>query len=304
MPEGGRRLAGALVLVAVIVAGWAASTAFARTAHFSVTISVSGPGHVTGNGDGGSFNCPDSSCSAMIRERTLLTLTATADEGSTFTGWGGSCTEYGSQPSCTLSITGPKDVTAGFGVPAPPPTEFNLLVVKSGTGSGYVGGGGGIDCGPTCFAPFAANSQTTLIPVADDGSIFVGWSGAGCSGTSPCTVTVASNTTVTAQFDHVDRDAPHLTTLPATAARGTIAQLRFRVYDDSFHSREAVTIMRGKLVVARVTVPLQHVHYRVIYTAGWPVPKRFPAGTQMWCAVATDAAGNASKRSCSMLRIT
>jgi hypothetical protein len=294
-----------LVLVALGVAGSTTSTASARTSHFGVSVSVSGPGRVTGNGDGGSFNCPVSSCFAMIRERTLLTLTATPDDGSTFTGWGGSCSEYGSQSTCTLSISGPKDVTAGFGVPAPPPSEFSLVVVRSGTGSGYVGGGGGIDCGPTCFASFAANSTITLLPVADEDSTFTGWSGGGCSGTSQCTITMTSNTTVTAQFDHVDRDPPHLATLPATAARGTLAQLRYRVYDDSFHSREVVTVLRAKGgAVGRVVVRLQHVHYRQVYTALWRVPKTMPPGKALWCAVATDAAGNASKQSCSTLRVT
>jgi len=240
----------------------------------------------------------------MIRERTLLTLTATPDDGSTFTGWGGSCSQYGNESTCTLSISGPKDVTAGFGVPAPPPSEFSLAVVRSGTGSGYVGGGGGIDCGPTCVATFAANSPITLVPVADDDSTFTGWSGGGCSGTGQCTIRITSNTTVTAQFDHVDRDAPHLATLPATAARGTLAELRYRVYDDSFHSREILTVLRGKVVLGRVVVPLEHVHYRQVYSADWRVPRTIKPGTALWCAVATNAAGNASKQSCSTLRVT
>lgn len=291
------------LMIASALVSWAA-TASARTFHYQVTISVSGPGSVTGNGDGGSFNCPASSCSAMIRERTLLTLTATPDEGSTFTGWGGSCSQYANESTCTLSITGPKDVTAGFGVPAPPPSEFNLTVVKAGTGSGFVGGAGGIDCGPTCFAAFAANSKVTLLAVPDDGSTFAGWSGAGCSGTGQCAITMTADTKVTAAFDHVDREPPHLRTIAAKAAPGTVAQLRYRVYDDSFHSREALTIMRGKVPVGRVVVPLEHVHYRQIYAAAWRVPKGMKPGKEMWCAVATDAAGNASKRSCSALRIT
>jgi hypothetical protein len=41
-------------------------------------------------------------------------------------------------------------------------------VTKSGTGSGYVGGGGGVDCGPTCSATFGGNAQVTLVAVPDD----------------------------------------------------------------------------------------------------------------------------------------
>src|SRR5438094_2999010 len=118
-----------LVAVASALGGWAASTASARTLHYLITVTASGPGRVTGNGDGGAFDCSNGTCSAMIRERTELTLTATADGGSDFTGWGGSCADSGTGATCTLSITGPKDVTAGFGTPPPPPPPKAQLEV-------------------------------------------------------------------------------------------------------------------------------------------------------------------------------
>jgi len=297
---------GLLVLVAAAsaLAGWAATTASARTFHYQITVTVSGPGKVTGNGDGGSFDCRDGSCSTMIRERTLLTLTATPDDGAQFTGWGGSCVDSHSDAECTLQISGPKDVTAGFGNPPPPaPPRFALTVHKAGTGSGYVAGGSAIDCGPTCAAAFTQNTQVTLLAIPDDGSDFVGWSGGGCSGSSQCTVTITAATDVTATFDHVDRNPPHLRTSPASAARGTIAKLRFRVYDDDKRSREVLTILRGKVPIGQVVVPMARVHYREIYTATWPVPRTEAPGRHMWCAVASDQAGNQSKRSCSILRI-
>jgi List-Bact-rpt repeat protein len=290
-----------LGLAALGVAAWA-STASARTAHFQVTVSVSGPGHVTGTGDGGSIDCPGT-CAALIRQQTLIVLTATPDAGSQFTGWGGSCVQYGSQPTCTLQISGPKDVTAGFGQPPPPASQFSLTVQKTGTGTGFVGGAGGIDCGPTCTASFGQNAQVTLLAVADDGSTFVGWSGAGCSGTDRCTVTITAATSVTAEFDRVDQVAPRVRTTAATAARGSLAKLHFRVFDDSGHSREVLTILRGKVPLGRVTVPMGEVDYRQVYTAAWRVPKTEAPDKRTWCAVAFDEAGNASKRSCSALRI-
>jgi hypothetical protein len=288
---------------ATILAGWAASTASARILHYQVTVTVSGPGRVTGTGDGGTIDCPGT-CSAMIRQETFITLTETPDGGAQFTSWGGSCTEAGTASTCTLVLSGPKEVSAGFGTPPPPITRFNLSVKKAGTGTGFVGGAGGIDCGPTCTAPFQEGTKVSLLAVADDGAEFKGWTGGGCSGTGQCVVTVTANTDVTATFERVDSDPPHLRTIGGTAKRGSTAKLRFRVFDNSGESREVLTIMNGKSTIGRVTVPLAQVLYRHIYTASWHVPRGTSKGKHLYCGVATDKAGNRSKRSCSTLRVT
>lgn len=288
------------------VAGWAASTASARTAHYQVTVSVSGPGHVTGaapDPTSGSIDCPGT-CSALIKQNTDFTLTATPDDGAQFTGWGGSCSQYGASSECALSITGPKDVTAGFGTPPPPPTQFRLTVSKAGTGAGYVGAAGGIDCGPACSATFAQNAEVKLLAVPDDRSEFSGWSGGGCSGAGQCTVTITADTEVTATFTHVDRSPPHIRTLRASGAPGASVRLRFKVYDDSGRSRELLTVVQGKSAIGHVSVPLRTVLYRHVYTASWRVPTSAKRGAALYCAVAIDAAGNRSKRSCSAFTVT
>src|SRR5213079_2684458 len=48
--------------------------------------------------------------------------------------------------------------------------------------------------------PFDYNAAVTLTATPATGSTFTGWSGGGCSGTGPCTVTIAAPTTVTATF--------------------------------------------------------------------------------------------------------
>ena len=74
-----------------------------------------------------------------------------------------------------------------FSIVAP---TYELSVEKTGTGSGTVTSDpAGIDCGSTCSFDFSYNTDVTLTAVADSGSTFTGWSGAGCTGTGACEVT-------------------------------------------------------------------------------------------------------------------
>jgi hypothetical protein len=76
---------------------------------------------------------------------------------------------------------------------------FTVTVQKQGAGNGTVTSSpAGIDCGGTCSMQFDAGSSVALTASAAPGSIFAGWSGAGCAGTGPCTV--SGNATVTAIF--------------------------------------------------------------------------------------------------------
>ena len=167
---------------------------------------------------------------------------------------------FGTNETCTIQTAGQggdgsTNITAGFDKAPPPasaPPSAVLSVAKNGTGTGYVGGDGGIDCGPACAATFFQGTSVKLLAVPDDGSTFTGWTGGGCSAADTCAVTLDSDTQVTATFAHVDREAPHLRTSPAAAKRGKTAALRFRVYDDSGRSRELLTIMQGKVTIGRV----------------------------------------------------
>ena len=290
---------------AAALTGLLASSASARIEHYLITVTASGPGTVTGNGDGGSFNCSNASCSALIKQNTAITLTATPDDGDQFTGWGGACADAGNNGECELVVSGPKDATAGFGVPAPPPPpKVTLTVAKAGTGTGYVGGAGGIDCGPTCTNAFFPSSPVTLLAVPDDGSTVTGWSG-GCSGTTDqCAFTITTDTQVAATFAHVDRRPPHIQTLRGSGAPGASVRLRFKVYDDSRESRELLTIVQGKTTLGHVSVPLGQVRYRQVYSAPWRVPTDAKHGDALYCGVASDAAGNRSTRSCSVFKVT
>src|SRR5206468_12237365 len=78
---------------------------------------------------------------------------------------------------------------------------FALTVSPSGEGTGTVTGTpGDINCGASCTASLASGTVVVLTATPSAGSVFLGWSGGGCTGTGPCTVTMSAATTVTATF--------------------------------------------------------------------------------------------------------
>ena len=81
------------------------------------------------------------------------------------------------------------------------PTVFTLTVALSGSSTGTVTSNpGGINCGSTCTASFAAGTKVQLIPTPGTGAFFAGWRGA-CSGLTTCTVLMNKNATVSATFN-------------------------------------------------------------------------------------------------------
>lgn len=97
------------------------------------------------------------------------------------------------------------EVTAGSDPMDPTVTPVNmpryLSISKVRTGTGNVSSNpSGISCGETCGAEFATGAVVTLTATAEDGSIFAGWSGGGCSGTANCVINLKTNATITAAF--------------------------------------------------------------------------------------------------------
>ena len=85
---------------------------------------------------------------------------------------------------------------------ASPVPWFALSVTQSGAGSGKVTiSPGGTRCGSDCSKNFARGTAVTLTATPDSGSSFAGWSGAGCTGTGSCKLTLTSDQAVTATFD-------------------------------------------------------------------------------------------------------
>ena len=173
----------------------ASVTAIFAKKQYSLTVGKtgSGGGSVAGNG----IDC-GANCSVTLDTGTAVTLTATPDGNSVFTGWsGGGCSGTG---SCNVTLNADTSVTATFTLAPPPPATYTLNV--STTGSGSVSSKPhGINCGKRCLASFANGSSVTLTAKATGkNKAFLGWGGA-CSGMSPtCTLTMSGNQGVSAAF--------------------------------------------------------------------------------------------------------
>jgi len=121
-------------------------------------------------------------------------------------GQSGSCTlGTGSQLNAAKTLfTGSASCTSGARVSAISLTseqaKRTLTVKIVGSGDGTVTGLG-IKCGTDCQEIFNSGTSVTLTANPADGSTFAGFSGGGCSGTGPCSVTVNVDTTVTATFN-------------------------------------------------------------------------------------------------------
>jgi hypothetical protein len=80
------------------------------------------------------------------------------------------------------------------------PAEEPLTISVGGSGHGRVSATPGTPCETLCTESFAEGTTVLLTAAPGSGSTFSGWSGAGCSGTGSCAVTLWGSATVTATF--------------------------------------------------------------------------------------------------------
>lgn len=97
-------------------------TVTAPPATVRLTVTTSGNGTVTSSPSG--ITC-GSDCTEDYAVGTQVTLTATAGSGSNFTGWSGGC--VGTAPTCTLTLSANRTVTATFSGIAPPRAAIGVL---------------------------------------------------------------------------------------------------------------------------------------------------------------------------------
>jgi hypothetical protein len=165
-----------------------------NTVTYNLTVAKSGTGSGTVTSSPAGISC-GADCSEAYVSGTVVTLTAAAASGSSFSGWSGACTGTG---SCQVTMNAAKSVTATFTLD-PVPT-YTLTVTRAGDGAGTVTSSpAGINCGADCSEAYSSGTVVTLTPTPTSGSVFAGWSGA-CTGTGACQVTMSSARSVTASF--------------------------------------------------------------------------------------------------------
>jgi hypothetical protein len=150
---------------------------------------------------------PTETCALSYGWKTQVQLQATADSGSTFTGWSGACS--GTAPTCKVVMTQSRSVQASFAGQGTP--TFTLNVSGDGNGNGTVTSQApltpAINCTVTagtavsgaCTGTYLQGTPVTLTAAAAGGHTFAGWSG-NCGGTGTCALTMSASRAVAAAF--------------------------------------------------------------------------------------------------------
>jgi hypothetical protein len=178
----------------------AAKTVTATFASFALTVTTAGTGVGTVSGNGIAcvrLAAVGNDCTERYPVGTQVTLTAApiSSDQSIFTGWSGAC--VGTNPTCVVTMSAAKAVTATF-------TSVKLTVTRLGPGL-VTSDVPGVNCGTDCVGDYAPNKIVTLTaqPLSPNESVFTGWTGA-CVGTNPtCVVTMSAAKAVIATFTSV-----------------------------------------------------------------------------------------------------
>jgi uncharacterized repeat protein (TIGR02543 family) len=186
MPEAGKRFVGwggdasgtELTTTVTMTADRVVTATFEDDTHpLNVTILPAGGGVVTLSPAGGAYPVG-----------TEVTMTAVANSGFTFSGWGGAAT--GTNPTTSVIVVeGGVDVTANFTSLGP----VTLTVNKAGDGTGEV------QKNPD-KTEYVWGEMVTLTAVPSGGSVFAGWSGDVTSNSNPLKLTMDGSKTVVATF--------------------------------------------------------------------------------------------------------
>jgi PKD repeat protein len=174
-----------------------AGATFAPPAAFPLTVLLAGSGTGTVMGNG----CP-APCTQSFPAGTPVTLGASPNAGSSFTGWSGDCTGTG---ACNLTMNVAHTVTATFDLAAMPAVLTLTVFGPATSGSQVVAFPPAQTCtgtpgGTVCIVPFTLGATATLVPSST--SLVASWSG-DCAGTpdgANCMLAMTANRSATANF--------------------------------------------------------------------------------------------------------
>jgi len=184
---------------------------------YALDVTVAGSGTVASNVT--PFSCSSATdCGGSFATGTVVTLTATPASGYQVGAWSGSGVSC-SGSTCAVTMSSARSVSVSF-----TPVAASTFALSVGTsGSGTVNSSpAGIACGSTCNASFNNNTVVTLTASPASGYSFSGWSGAGCSGTNTCVVTMSAARSVSASFTATPASSVALNTAVTGNGAGTL----------------------------------------------------------------------------------
>lgn len=173
----------------------------------NVELTGSGTGRVTASAGG--FACTDS-CELIGSGE--VTLTATANEGSTFTGWSGDVC-FGTEP-CTLRLVDDLVLNADFRL-----NSYEVKVERTGEGRVVIERAG-IICGDTCSALVDHGEVLRIVATPAAGWALRSVGGGAACGDTSCTLTVREQTTIDVVFVRLNTLAVELESIDG--AGGTV----------------------------------------------------------------------------------
>ncbi|MEW6196883.1 MAG: Calx-beta domain-containing protein [Bacteroidota bacterium] len=159
---------------------------------FTLTVARAGSGSGTVTSSPTGIDC-GATCSYTFTAGTVVTLTATPDASSSFSGWSGAAAGTG---NATITMDGNKSVTATFSK-----MQYTLVINRTGQGT-VTSDIGGIFCGAACSATYDVGTIVTLTATPDTDYQFDGWSGDASGTSSTIVITMDGNKTVNASFSH------------------------------------------------------------------------------------------------------
>ncbi|MBI5634745.1 MAG: carboxypeptidase regulatory-like domain-containing protein [Nitrospirae bacterium] len=175
-------------IAAIYNAGGAGNCTQQQQYTLTVTKAVTGTGSGTVTATG--IDC-GADCSEIFNAGTFVTLTATPEAGSIFSGWTG-------DPDCSdgaVTMDADRICTARFTY-APYTLTVNLNPTEGGTVRGS-----GINCpSATCAQQYAPSANAVLTATAKNGYKFKNWTGCNIPAGNVCTMTMSKSKAVTANF--------------------------------------------------------------------------------------------------------
>ena len=175
------------------------------TATFSLknrTLTVDGSGDGEGTVTSNNINCmitttmmPAGVCMDTLSDGDAVSLTATANTGSVFSGWSGACTGNG---VAQITMDASKTCTATFALQTSNQSNLSVSVEGMGTVTSNMGQ---INCPGTCAQGFGTGATVILTATPDFGATFVRWNRCSNPTGATCTLTLNSPQMVKAIFN-------------------------------------------------------------------------------------------------------